>query len=134
MHVNGLLSRIKLSDLDLQFADSADGALEHLLDENPLLWVHTLIVALLQLPVDVDVLDVENCKVLEHLIFGPVRENRLAAFVLLLRLILVLHLFLQLVHCILQLQIKSPLEMKNKCQIKVKINFTKKHSYCNLRM
>lgn len=55
----------------LHFANTGHRRLEHSLDELSLLGVHDLIVALLQLPEDVDVLDVQTGQVLEQFIWGP---------------------------------------------------------------
>ena len=105
MHIKRILSRVELRDLELELADPTNGALEYFLYEDTLLRMHALIVALFELPVDIDVLYVEYGEVLEHLVLRPVHEHGLASLVLLRRLMLVLHLLLQLVNRVLQLQI-----------------------------
>ena len=71
MHVDALGSRVEENQIFLHFADAADGAFEHALDEDALLGVHDLIVASFQLAVDIDVLDVQTPQVLEDFIIGP---------------------------------------------------------------
>ena len=58
MHIDGSLTEVEINQALLELANTADGALEDLLDEDALLWVHDLIVALLKLAIDLDVLDV----------------------------------------------------------------------------
>ena len=77
--------------------------------------MHTLIIALLKLAVNINVLDVEYAKVLENFILGPAHEDWiLSCFIQLRRLVLVLHLLLQLVHRLLQLQIVGSKETQQK--------------------
>ena len=103
--VDGLLPGVELCDFILKLTNSANSALEHLLNEDALLRVDILIVALLELAIDIDVLNVEHGQVLEDLVLRPVRENWLALLVFLVGLVLILHLLLQLVYRILQLQV-----------------------------
>mmetsp|Transcript_66789 Transcript_66789/g.159804 ORF Transcript_66789/g.159804 Transcript_66789/m.159804 type:complete len:261 (+) Transcript_66789:1910-2692(+) len=59
------LPRIVEDKLLLQLEDPSDGALEHFLDASTLLRVHHLIVAIFKFPVNLQVLYVEESKVLE---------------------------------------------------------------------
>jgi len=59
MNVNGVLSVVVGNHLALDLAYTADGALKDLLNKDSLLWVHTLIVTLFKLPVDINVLDIQ---------------------------------------------------------------------------
>lgn len=110
MHIDGTLSRVELSYLILELANSTNGALKSLFDENSFLRLHTLIVALFKFSVDVNVLDVKYRQVLENFIFGPIHEDGLASLVQLVWFVLILYLFLQLVHCFLQLQVICTIE------------------------
>ena len=103
MHVDGALSGVGSHQLPLELTNSANGALQSLLDEDSLLWVDHLIVTLLQLPVDVDVLDIQASQMLEGLILGPGLHLLHAVFVLLDWHVLHFDLLLQVVHGILQL-------------------------------
>ena len=105
MDVDGLWPGIELHHLLLQLANSTDGTLQRLLDEDSLLRVHDLIVAFFKLSVYLNVLDVKNRQILEYFVLGPVLDLRLAQLILLNGLLLVFHLFLQLVDCLLELQI-----------------------------
>ena len=60
MHIDGSLTEVEINQALLELANTADGALENLLDEDTLLWVHDLIVTLLKLAIDLDVLDVQD--------------------------------------------------------------------------
>ena len=71
MHVHGGGPRVEKDQVFLDFADTDDGRLEDALDINALLRVHHLIVAFLELSVDVDVFYVELRQVLEHFIIHP---------------------------------------------------------------
>ena len=53
-------SWVQLDQLLLHLANTSDSALQSLLDEVSLLWVHDLIVALFEFPVDINVLDVQD--------------------------------------------------------------------------
>ena len=72
MHVDGTLAEVVEYQILLDFADTADRALEHFLDEDAFLRVHNLIVALFELAVDLDVLDVEDSVVGEAFFKSPV--------------------------------------------------------------
>ena len=71
MNVNGLWSRVEQTKVFLHLANAADCRLQHSFDENSLLRVYDLVVALLELAINVDVLDVEAGEVLENFIVGP---------------------------------------------------------------
>lgn len=71
MHINALGPRVKQNEVLLHFANSANGGLQHALYEDSLLGVHDLVVALLELAINVDVLDVEAGEVLENFVVGP---------------------------------------------------------------
>ena len=111
MHVNGFLTWVKLGNFVFELADSANGALKSLLYEYSLLGVHTLIVALFQFAVNINVFDIKNGQILEDFIFRPVHENGLSSLIQLSRIMLSLHLFLQLMHRFLQLQIICPVKL-----------------------
>ena len=51
--------------------DTANGTLKDFLDENSFLRVHNLVIALLELAVDFNVLDVEDCVVRPSLLDSP---------------------------------------------------------------
>ena len=82
MNVNGALPGIEKNHVFLHFANSANGALKRLFNENSLLRVDHLVVTLLQLPVNVNVLDVKHCVVLEYFIVWPSLDERHSLFVL----------------------------------------------------
>jgi len=94
MHINGLLSVVVSNHLVLYLANTADRALKDLLDEDPLLWVNTLIVTLFKLPVDINVLDVKYSEILEDLFTLPLLPEWLASFIFLKGLKFILDLFL----------------------------------------
>jgi hypothetical protein len=71
VNVDGLRPRVKQDKVLLHLADTGDRGLEHSLDEETLLRVYDLIIARLELAVDVYVLDVQDGKVLEDFIVGP---------------------------------------------------------------
>lgn len=71
VHVHRGGTRIEEHQIFFNFADAANGRLEHLLDIDSLLWMHHLIVALLELAVDVDVFNIETSQMLEDLIGCP---------------------------------------------------------------
>ena len=58
MHVETLRSWVEDNHVLLHFTDAAYRRFKDLLNEDSLLWMHHLVVAFLQLAVDVDVLDV----------------------------------------------------------------------------
>ena len=60
-----------LNKLRLNFADPEHCRLQHHLHIDALLWVHHLIVAILQLPEDLNVFDIQTGQVLENLVLGP---------------------------------------------------------------
>lgn len=71
MDVDGARSEVVKDEELLDFADANDCALEHLLDKDAFLRVHDLVVALLELAVDLDVLDVEHCVMREPFFKTP---------------------------------------------------------------
>ena len=60
MDIDGARAHIVEDEVFFNLADSANRALKDLFDEDTLLRVHNLIVALLEFAVDLDILDVEN--------------------------------------------------------------------------
>lgn len=60
MHVDRTLAEVVEHEVLLDFANSANRALKYLLDKNSLLRVHNLVIALFELAIDLDVLDVED--------------------------------------------------------------------------
>jgi hypothetical protein len=72
MNVETLGSRVIQTQVFFHFANSANGALQDTLDKDTLLRVDHLVVATLELAVDVDVFDVQACEVLENFIVWPV--------------------------------------------------------------
>lgn len=106
MHVYGLgASCIESDHVFFDITNTRDGALKDLLDELPFLRLHYLVIALLELAIDFDVLDVKRSQVLEDLIRGPVGNVLLTLLVLLFRQMLDLNLFLEVVHSICQLHV-----------------------------
>lgn len=71
VHINALRPRVKQNEVLLHFANAANGGLQHALNEDSLLGVHDLVVALLELAINVDVLDVKAGEVLENFVVGP---------------------------------------------------------------
>ena len=71
MHINRSGTEVVVHKVLFDLTDAADCALKHFFDEDALLWVHNLIVALLELAVDLDVLDVEHGVVGEPFLKAP---------------------------------------------------------------
>ena len=71
MDIDGLRAHIVVDELFFDLADPANRALKDLLDEDALLRVHNLIVALLKFAVDLNVLDVENSIMGETFLEAP---------------------------------------------------------------
>lgn len=71
MDVDGASTEVVEDEELLDFANAADGALKHFLDEDALLRVHNLVVTLLELAVDLDVLNVEYGVVAEPFLEAP---------------------------------------------------------------
>ena len=71
MHINTLRPRIEQTQVFFQLADTHNRRLQHALDVDALLWVHDLVVACLELAVDVDVLDVQGGQVVEDFFVLP---------------------------------------------------------------
>ena len=63
MHVDRTLAEVVEHEILLDFANSANRALKYLFDKDSLLRVHNLVIALFELAIDLDVLDVEHCVV-----------------------------------------------------------------------
>ena len=72
MHIDGACAEVIEDQVLLDLANTADSTLEHLLDEDALLRMHDLIIALFELAVDLDVLDVEDSVVGEAFFKSPV--------------------------------------------------------------
>ena len=106
MHVYGLgASSIERHHVLFNIANTRDSAFKNFLYELSFLRLDYLVIALFQLTVDLDVLNVEGSKVLEDLIGGPVGDVFLAFLVLLFGQMLDLDLFLEVVHSIGQLHV-----------------------------
>ena len=71
MHVDRALSEVVEHKVLLDLADAANRALKNFFDENALLRVHDLIVALFKLAIDLDVLYVQYCIVRESFFETP---------------------------------------------------------------
>ena len=71
MDIDGVRAHIVRDEVFFDLADSANRALKDLLDEDALLRVHNLIVALLKFAVDLNVLDVENSIMGETFLEAP---------------------------------------------------------------
>ena len=71
MHVDGASTEVVEDEVLLDFANAANRALKHLLDEDALLRVLDLIIALFQLAVDFDVLNVQHGVVREPFLEAP---------------------------------------------------------------
>ena len=71
MHVDRALAEVVEHKVLFDLADAANCALKNFFDENTLLRVHDLIVALFKLAVDLDVLDVQHCIVRESFLKTP---------------------------------------------------------------
>ena len=72
MDVDGALAEVEIDETLLELADAANCALEYFLDEDALLGVHNLVIALFELAIDLDVLDVEHSVVRELFFKSPV--------------------------------------------------------------
>lgn len=71
MHVDRALAEVVEHKELLDLADAANRALKNFFDENALLRVHDLIVALFKLAIDLDVLYVKHCIVRESFFETP---------------------------------------------------------------
>ena len=58
MDVDGALAEVEVDEAFFEFANTANCALQHLLNEDSLLWMHYLVIALLKLAIDLDVLNI----------------------------------------------------------------------------
>ena len=67
--------------------------------------MHNLVIAFFQLAVNIYILDIEHSQILKDLILGPISKHWLASLIQLRRLVLILHLLLQLVHGFLPLEV-----------------------------
>ena len=61
MHIQALRPRVKQAQVFFHLADPTNGAFKDAFYEHSLLWVDHLVIARLQLPVNVNVLYVEAC-------------------------------------------------------------------------
>jgi len=71
VHVHGTWARIEEYKVFFDLTDTADGRLKDFLDVDALLGMDHLVIALLQLTIDLDVLYIQACQMLEHLIWSP---------------------------------------------------------------
>jgi hypothetical protein len=71
MDIKRARSRVVVDQLELDLTDSEHRAFQNLLDTLTLLRVHNLVIALLQLFIDVDVLYIESAEMLEDLRLTP---------------------------------------------------------------
>ena len=105
MDVNTTWSCVESHKILLELTDSANGALQDLLDEHSLLWMNHLIIALFEFSKNLDIFNVETRQVMEHIINRPGGDILHTLLIELGRKILYLNLFLEVVHGICQLQI-----------------------------
>lgn len=103
MDVDGAATEIVEDQVFFELANTADGALQHLLDEDALLRVHDLIVTLLKFAVDLDVFDIKYGVVREAFFETPKLTILHSMLVLVGRSVLDLDLLLQVIHSIAKL-------------------------------
>ena len=72
MDVDGALAEVEVDEPFFELTDARDCALQHLLDEDALLRVHDLVIALFKLAIDLDVLDVQHGVVGELFFQSPI--------------------------------------------------------------
>ena len=72
MDVDGALAEVEIDETFFELTDAADCALEDFLDEDALLGVHNLVIALFKFAIDLDILDVEHRVVRELFFKSPV--------------------------------------------------------------
>ena len=60
MDVDGVLAEVEFDEPFFELTNAGNCALQHLLDEDALLRVHDLVIALLELAIDLNVLDVQH--------------------------------------------------------------------------
>ena len=105
MDVDGARPEVIVHQELFKLANATNRALQYFLDKNALLWMHNLIIALFELPIDLYVFDVENSVVVEALFQSPRITILNAMFILFSWCLLTFDLFLKVIHCITQLQI-----------------------------
>ena len=71
VHVHAGRSGVEEYQILLDLTDPANGGLQDLLNVDAFLWVHHLVVAFLELTVDINVFHVQASEMLEDLIWGP---------------------------------------------------------------
>ena len=71
MDVDGVWSWVEGYQIFFQLTNTANSAFKSLLNEDSFLWVDHLVVALFEFSINVDVLDVEACQMLEGFIRLP---------------------------------------------------------------
>ena len=71
MDINGASTEVIEYQVLFNFADAANGALQHFFYEDTLLGVHDLIVTFLEFSVNLDVLDVKHSIVRESFLKSP---------------------------------------------------------------
>jgi hypothetical protein len=71
VNVDRLGSGVEQTEVFLHFADTGDRRLQDSLDKEAFLWVYDLIVAVFELAVDVDILDIQTGEMLEYLVIRP---------------------------------------------------------------
>ena len=103
MDVDGAGTKIVEHQVFFELANTADGALQHLLDEDALLRVHDLIVTLLKFAVDLDIFDVKYGVMREAFFETPKLTILHSMLVLVGGSVLDLDLLLQVIHSIAKL-------------------------------
>ena len=71
MDVDGARPEVIVHQELFKLANATNRALQYFLDKNALLWMHNLIIALFELPIDLYVFDVENSVMVEALFQSP---------------------------------------------------------------
>lgn len=105
MNVYRLWAGIIRDQVLLDVANSRYCALERILDEHSFLRVHHLVVALLELLVNLYIFYIQRSKVLEDLIWLPLRNDRFSGLIFLGRHLLHFDLLLHLVHGLCKLEV-----------------------------
>ena len=67
MYVDGAWSEVIIHQVLLELANAANSALQYFLDKNALLWMHNLIIAIFELPIDLYVFNVKDRVVIKAL-------------------------------------------------------------------
>ena len=103
MNVYAVSTRIEGYQVLFKLANTANSAFKSLFDKDALLRMNNLVVALLQISVNIDVFDVQTSEMLESLIRLPGFDVFYPEFILLSGYMFHLNLFLEIIHGICQL-------------------------------